>query len=126
MAINLRQLVESDLEHSIEKEWAVLVTLIDPDGEIYSDLKAQVLNFTQQENPETGEFIIVNKPVIVLRKTSLTRIPIPGEKWIIQYPAGPEEGAETIDSLYSPTRAPEDGTDIGFIRLYPQDTEQEE
>ena len=126
MTVNLRQLVEEDLSHSIEGEWGMPVTLISPDGVIYTDLLGQVLNFTQQENPETGEIIVVNKPVIVLRKSSLTRVPLPGEKWVIQYPESPVSGAAITDGFFSSTRAPENGTDIGFMRMYPTETEQEE
>jgi len=126
LTVNLRQLAESDLSHSIEKEWGMSVTLIDPDGEIYTGLKGQVLNFTQQENPETGEIVVINKPVITLRISSLDRVPLPGENWIITYPTSPVSGAATKDGLFSATRAPEDGSDIGFMRMYPQDTEQED
>ena len=123
--MNLRAVVEADLAHSLEGEWGMSVTLIDPDGEIYEGLKGQVLNFTQQENPETGEVVVVNKPVITLRISSLTRVPLPGEKWIITYPVNPVPGAATKNGLFSATRAPEDGSDIGFMRMYPQETEQE-
>jgi hypothetical protein len=125
LTVNLRHLAEQDLGESIEKEWALNVNLIDPDGVIYTGLKAQVLNFTQQEDPETGQPVIINKPVISLRISSLTRVPQPGEKWIIQYPEDPTEGASLVDAFFSPSKAPEDGTDIGFMRIYPQSTEQE-
>lgn len=126
MTVNLKQLSEADLVHSLEGEWASSVNLIDPDGIIYSGLKGQVLNFTQQENPDTGEIVVVNKPVIVLRKSSLTRVPLPGEKWIVQYPESPVLGASMVDGFFSATRAPENGTDIGFMRIYPTETEQEQ
>ncbi|MGD9157295.1 MAG: hypothetical protein PVG39_02720 [Desulfobacteraceae bacterium] len=125
---NLRAAVEKDLYDSLEGEFGLPVELISPDGEsqIYSKnnptelLKGQVLYFSSRENPETGETIIVNNPVVSLRISSLDRVPQAGETWIIKMPLSPIEDADKTTLTFTPTRSPEHGTDIGFIRIYPQ------
>jgi hypothetical protein len=125
---NLRAAVEKDLYDSVEGEWKMEVELTSPDGErqIYSKnnptekLGGQVLYFSSRENPETGETIVVNNPVVSLRISSLDRVPQAGENWYIKMPISPIEGAEKVSFVFTPTRSPEHGTDIGFIRIYPQ------
>ena len=129
--INLRAQIEKDLGDSIESEWKMPVELTGPDGitQKYSVnnpsalLGGQILYFTQSINPETGETIIVNKPVVSLRISSLRRVPQSGEKWYIKMPVSPIAGAIKKDYVFTPTRAIEDGQDIGFIRIYPQKME---
>lgn len=122
--VHLREIVESDLELTLEDDWGLPVVLYAPDGTKYDksandttkDLVGQVLYDTRIEDPATGAEIIVHKPVITLRKTSLTRIPISGEKWIIEIPTTPEyAGTKTAFYVERPS---EDGSSIGFIRLY--------
>jgi len=125
---NLRAAIEKDLHDSIESEWKMPVELTSPDGEkqIYSLnhpdelLGGQILYFSQRENPITGGMEIINQPIVVLRISSLIRVPRQGETWYIKMPISPIEGAEKISFVFTPTRAYEHGTDIGFIRIYPQ------
>ena len=134
MAENLRAQIEADLYESLEGEWKLPVELTSPDGEtqIYSAndpdelLGGQVLYFSRRENPETGEVMIVNQPVVTLRMSSLDRVPADGETWYIKMPISPVEGAPMRSFVFTATRAAEHGTDIGFIRLYPQRVEQDE
>ncbi len=129
--INLRAQIEKDLGDSIESEWKMPVELTGPDGitQKYSVnnpsalLGGQILYYTQSINPETGETIIVNKPVVSLRVSSLTRVPQSGEKWYIKMPVSPIANSPFKDYVFTPTRAIEDGQDIGFIRIYPQKME---
>lgn len=131
---NLRYTVESDLKQTLESEWKIPVELTSPDGQkqIYSvnnpdeRLGGQVLYFSNRENPITGETMIVNQPVVTLRKSSLIRVPEAGEKWFIKMPIEPRVNAAWENFVFTPTRAPEHGTDIGFIRIYPQRIESEE
>ncbi|KPK95630.1 hypothetical protein AMJ80_04455 [bacterium SM23_31] len=131
---NLRAAIESDLHESLEGEWKMPVELINPDGEnqIYSKndpselLGGQVLYFSRREDPETGETIVVDQPVVTLRISSLIRVPQAGENWYIKMPVSPVEGALKERFVFTPTRSPEHGTDIGFIRIYPQRTEETE
>ena len=130
---NLREQIELDLYDSIEKEWGIPIELTSPDGQeqIYSAnnptelLKAQVLYFTRKTDPETGEEIIVNQPVVSIRLTSLDRIPAAKENWLIKMPISPQDGAPVQTFVITPTRSAESGTDIGFERYYPQKIEND-
>ncbi len=123
--VNLREMVEADLEFSLEGEWGLPVILIDPDGNIQdkkkgaeTELKGQILYNTVGLNPETGEQVVVNNPIVTLRKTSLERIPANGEKWLVRIPIVPNATADKEDFLISATKPLEGGASIGFIRLY--------
>ena len=130
---NLRQQIEKDLYESLESEWKVPVELTGPDGvtQIYSGnnpeelLGGQVLYFSSRQDPVTGEKIIVNQPVVTLRISSLIRVPQPGETWFIRMQISPVSGAQKRSFVFTADRAPEHGTDIGFIRIYPQTVESE-
>jgi hypothetical protein len=122
--MNLRELAEKDLGRSLEGEWSLPVNLIDPDGVRYDGLRGQVLFDIVRVNPETGEEVTVQTPVITLRRSTLARIPAPGENWIVEIPATPSEAAAKVQHVLSPTRPPEGGASIGFIRLYLQAVEQ--
>ena len=130
--INLREQIERDLADSLEGEWKVPVELTTPDGQrqIYSvnnpsaRLGGQVLYFSRQENPVTGEAMIINQPVVTLRVSSLIRIPRAGETWFIRMPVSPRPGADWESFVFTHDRNPEDGADIGFIRIYPQRAKQ--
>jgi hypothetical protein len=98
--------------------------LIDPDGARYDGLRGQVLFDIVRVNPETGEEVTVQTPVVTLRRSTLARIPAPGENWIVEIPATPSEAAAKVQHVLSPTRPPEGGASIGFIRLYLQAVEQ--
>ena len=131
---NLREQIEADLHESLEGEWGMPVELTNPDGLTQKlslnnpdeKLRGQCLYFSRQENPATGEMIIVNQPVVTLRISSLIRVPAAGEKWYIKFATSPRAGSPMRSWVFTPTKAPEHGTDIGFIRIYPQRIEQEE
>jgi len=131
---NLRAQIEADLHESLEGEWGMNVELTNPDGLTQKlslnnpdeKLRGQCLYFSRQENPATGEMIIVNQPVVTLRISSLIRVPEAGEKWYIKFPTSPRAGAPMRSWVFTPTKSPEHGTDIGFIRIYPQRIEQAE
>jgi hypothetical protein len=126
--INLRAEIEKDLLESIEREWKMPVELTTPDGQTQRFsvnnptelLGGQILYFTRGENPATGEPIIVDQPVVVLRLSSLIQVPQPGERWFIKMPTSPRAGAPWRSFVFTPDRSPENGHDIGFIRIYPQ------
>lgn len=130
---NLRAQIEADLHESLEGEWGVAVELTSPDGEVqrYSannpdkKLCGQVLYFSKREDPATGETVVVPEPVVTLRRSSLSRVPADGETWHISMPTSPRVGATMQSFLFTPDRAAEHGTDIGFIRIYPYLTESE-
>lgn len=128
--INLRELAESDLKYTLEGDFKLPVVLIDPDGIEYNTSKndptaplvGQIIYDTREENSETGQEIIVHKPVAVLRRSSLERVPIAGEKWIVKIPIVPKFDAPKISfSWEDPDEA---GGSIGFIRMYLVELEQ--
>jgi hypothetical protein len=121
---NLRALAERHLAVTLEGQWAIEVDLIGPAGVKQLGLKAQVLYDRTEHNPSTGQPVIVNEPVVVLRYSSLTVVPKTSEKWLISMPVSPDEGAAKEDFVLDPSRAIEGGRSIGFIRLYPKKVRQ--
>lgn len=121
---NLRELGESDLAITLEGDFHLPVELIDPDGVIHTGLKGQVLYDTVVVDPETMEPMTVNNPIVSLRRSSLTRVPEAGEKWVVKIPTTPSTTAPFEDFLISPTRPPGGGASIGFIKLYLNRMEQ--
>lgn len=121
---NLRELAESHLAITLEGQWSMEVDLIGPDGVKQSGLKAQVLYDRTEENPTTGQEVLVNKPVVTLRVSSLTTVPKSSENWLIRMPVSPVAGAAKEDFVLDPARAIEGGRSIGFIRLYPKRVKQ--
>jgi len=129
--MNLRERVESDLSLSLEGQWGLPVTLLSPDGVLQTlkkgattPLLGQVLYDTLRINPETGEEMVVSVPVVALRRSSLDRIPLAGENWIVAIPEAPSLTATMRQYALSPTRPPEGGASVGFIRLYLQQLEE--
>ena len=123
--VNLRALAEKHLAVTLEGQWAIEVDLIGPDGKKQLGLKAQVLYDRIEQNPSTGQPVIVNEPVVTLRYSSLNPAPAsPNEKWMISMPVSPVEGAAKEDFVLDPSRAIEGGRSIGFIRLYPKKVRQ--
>ena len=130
--MNLRLQVEQDLQTTLEGDFSLPVILIDPDGETYDksanepleDLTGQIMFDTIIQNPETGPEIIDNKPVVTLRRSSLTRIPSDTDyaKWFVKIPESVLSGAPLRTLNIS--RAPEGGRSHGFIRLYLGQAEQ--
>jgi hypothetical protein len=121
---NIRVLVEKHLAVTLEGAWAIEVDLIGPAGVKQLGLKAQVLYDRIEQNPATGQPVIVNEPVVVLRYSSLNPAPQSKEKWLIRMPVSPVEGAAKEDFVLDPSRAIEGGRSIGFIRLYPKKVRQ--
>jgi hypothetical protein len=124
---NLRELAAADLKTQNLNDWSLPIILIAPDGELINTdnetgevLKAvQILYDRRKLDPATGEEITVHEPIISVTKSSLSRIPIPGEKWIIKIPISPREGAALETRQISGDRSIESGDSLDFIRLYP-------
>ncbi len=123
--MNLREQVESDLAESLEGDFGLPIELVSPDAVIINtrqsdgaQLKGQVLYNSKNVDVETGLPIVVNNPVVTLRRSSLSRIPVAGENWIVRIPKNPSETDTLIDFAIDPSRPPESGQSIGFIKLY--------
>lgn len=124
---SLRTTIEADLAATLEGDFASVdtagvgqITLTAPDGTQYAGIKGLVLYDQRRVNPETGLPIVVHEPVLVLRRSTLTRVPVAGETWYVRYPAPPPSTA-SLRGVLGPDRAPEGGETIGFVRLYPHD-----
>lgn len=130
--MNLRERIEEALARTLEGEFALPVILISPDGETQdkladeTPLRGQIIYGLARLNPETGEDVVVDNEVVVLRRSSLTRIPKAGENWIVKIPETPSTTAAMVHRSLSATRPPEGGRSIGFIRLYLQEVEEQE
>ena len=131
--VNLRVQANKDLERSMESEndWGLPVVLIDPDGNTIvtkkdstDRLSGQVLLNTVEYNPDTGEDIVVNDPVVTLRMASLTRIPENGETWVVKIPQTPDPDSDLVSYLLSPDKAMKFNRSFGFVRMYLQNLDQ--
>ncbi|MCK5127576.1 MAG: hypothetical protein KAR42_15070 [candidate division Zixibacteria bacterium] len=133
MVVNLREKVEQDLGVTLEGAFSLLVVLIDPDGVTQSskkddrdtDLTGQVLYDTVVEDPATGGRVVINEPIVTLRRSSLIRVPEAGETWSVKIPLDPSTPEVLTTFILDPTKSPEGGRSIGFIRLYLKKAAQE-
>lgn len=129
--MNLRERAELDLARTLEGDFSLPVELVDPDGnEITASindsggLRGQIIFDTVKLNPDTGEEMVLNSPVVSLRRSSLARVPEPGETWLVRIPTTPSVAAAKDDFVIDPSRPPEGGRSLGFIRLYLRRAEQ--
>lgn len=121
--MDIRDLAERHLAITLEGAYSKEVILTDPDG-VKQTLRAQVLYDKVVQNPITGQDQVINEPVVVLRRSSLTRIPKAAERWFVKMPISPVAGAAKEDFVLGGGRAVEGGASIGFIRLYPKKAKQ--
>jgi hypothetical protein len=78
-----------------------------------------------QLDPATGVPVIVANPIVILRIASLIRVPAAGERWMIKMPISPRIGADIKTWSFGVDRSAIDGTDIGYLKIYPQRINQE-
>ena len=121
---DLRALAESHLAITIEGDWSKEVTLVGPDDGEEQILRGQVLYDRKIENPDTGQEMIVNAPVVSLRISSMDPVPKKDEKWFIKMPISPVAGAPIENFLLDGGRAREGGPSLGYFRYYPRKAEQ--
>lgn len=123
--MNLRAQAEADLAVTLEDEvtgFGMTVELISPDGEVIEAV-GQVL-YDSIETNDMGLQTIVHKPVVTLRRSSLSRVPLSKDRprWACRIPISLEPDAET--STYIVENPTEGGGSIGLIRLYLTRAEQ--
>ena len=125
---NLMAEAEAYLADSIEGEFGMPMILVGPDGTKYATSKnspaSPLLGMVRFDsaiiNTDTGERVVDPNPQVTLRRSSLTRIPVAGEKWGIWIPSGPADTTASTFWMLDTSRAPEGGLSIGIIRLYLQ------
>jgi hypothetical protein len=119
--INIPALAERDLRFTLEGSFAIPVTLIHEGVRYEQSLNGGRLRgkvrWTRAETSEEGIAVSVDKPSLVLRRSSLPREPKSRERWIVEMPSGPREDAPLeyyeLDSGFSV----EGGRSLGKIRL---------
>lgn len=118
--MSLRTLAESHLAQTLENSnhFGQPVVLISPSGVTYDAVYGQVLYDTRKFDEEIGVEVIVHNPVVTVRRSSLSRVPLASEKgqWAVKIPSNPQSGAGT--TTYILGRVSEDGGSLGFVRLY--------
>lgn len=117
---NIREQIESDLATTLEDPdgFGLPVMLVDPAGVETGPYYGQILYNTRKIDEMTGAEIIVKYPVVTLRRSSLSRVPLASEKnrWAVRIPTTPSvSAAKTTFGLGHPS---EDGGALGVIRLY--------
>lgn len=129
--MNLRErMATGGLKVSIEGNYGLPVELITPDGvtittnEDGDPLKGQVLYDRDGIDPETGDMIVVKETKVTLRRTALSRIPLPGEIWQIKIPENPSLPDILTQFFCNADDAPMGGQSIGFITLKLKDVDQ--
>lgn len=122
--MNLRVQAEADLAVSLEdiNGFGLPVELVSPDGEVIEAV-GQVLYDSTITN-EMGLETIIHKPVVTLRRSSLSRIPLPTDRprWACRIPETPSPDADIV--TYIVETPMEGGGSIGLIRLYLTRAEQ--
>ena len=120
-------MMDEDLGVTVESDFASPVALIAPDGTMINTNSHDatgatplygIVHYDYQKIEPTGETVIVNEPVVMLRISSLSRVPRAGENWAISIPTSPSDRTPKMFKLGG-TRAPEIAATIGFIRLFP-------
>lgn len=123
--MNIRELAESHLEFTLENSdhFGLPIIFISPSGVTYDAIQGQVL-YDSRAVDDLGIEVIAHNPVVTVRRSSLTRIPLASEKgtWAVQIPETPSPTADTETYLIG--RASEDGGSLGFIRFYLSKTVQ--
>lgn len=126
---NLRELAEADLAITLEDSvngFGLPGILIDPQTGVKAhtadEIFGQIIYDTSGVDSETGAPIIVHRAVFVVRRSSLLRVPQPGELWVVHMPTIPSRTAPKETFVCDNPR--EDGGSIGFIRLYCTRTKQ--
>ena len=115
--MNIREQIETDLEITLEGDFGLPIELIDPNGVVYDDLLGQVLYDSVDENE-----VFSGHPVVTLRISSLTRVPVDGENWAVKIPESPSLLGTLI--TYVLDKPVQHGRSIGFMKLYLTQTVQ--
>ena len=94
------------------------VYLTDPDGARTQHDDCIFLSGRVTASPDSGEEMVVFRPVATFPRSSLSRIPADGEKWSLEAPLDPDIPAVTTIMSLDPSKAIEGGRSLGTIRLY--------
>jgi YD repeat-containing protein len=119
--MNLMEFAERDLAVTLESSdgWGTPVTITrKSDGHTQTDLRGQVLKDSVKINEE-GEPIIDHTPLVSLRVSSLTVVPVDSEIWYFDIPTKLNEpSGATTRYVYDPDGAKRGFHSIG-VNTYP-------
>ena len=127
--MSLRTLASS-VSKLAHKAFSTPCVLIAPDGTRYNtdtegnSLTCQFLSGRVSQNPDSGEEIVVFRPVATFYRGLLTRIPQDGEKWSLEAPLGPEAPAVTTLMAFDDSKAIQGGRSLSTIRIYLSEVQQ--
>lgn len=126
--VNLSVQYEADLETTLEdvdNGFALAVELIAPNGVVYDTsandatkpLAGRVDHGVVNIDPDTGEEFIVGNPTVVLRRSSLARIPLKNESgWMVRIPKSITD--LTLETYATDDRSIIDDKQSGEIMLF--------
>ena len=124
MAGEVLTMIEGDLATTVESDFASPMSLVDPDGNVVTTsanggpLYGRVTDDYVSAG-ESGEPVIIKDPMVIMRISSLFRVPKGGEKWSIC-----DLRTGKLYALDGNTKVPERADSIGFVRLYPRQVVQ--
>jgi hypothetical protein len=106
------------------KAFSTPCVLIAPDGTRYdtdtesNSLTCQLLSGRVSQSPDSGEEMVVFRPVATFYRGLLPRIPQDGEKWSLEAPLDPESPTVTTLMAFDGSKAIEGGRSLATIRIY--------
>lgn len=127
---NLRERMERDLGTMLEdyeNGFGLPVVLVAPDGteqEFSANdpdtprtipLTGRITWARYEQNQETGMPMRIDNPIVTLRKSSLDRVPVAGERWMVKIPEKPEVDADK--KTYFMEHAPRLGDSFQWIQI---------
>ena len=117
--MNLRALAESDLAKTLENETSgfgmeVIITLVS-DSNVTQTLGGKIVYAYDEIESDTGLPIIINQPMVTLRISTLTSVPIDGENWYFDIPESPVVGASVKRYVYDSKCVRRGSKSIGFM-----------
>jgi len=119
-----------DIARLAHKKFNTDVVLIAPDGTKYEtdvngdQLVCQFLSGRVSLSPDSGEEMVVFRPVATFHRSSLQRIPLDGEIWALEAPLDPDIPATTTILSFDKSKSIEGGRSLGTIRIYLSQVEQ--
>lgn len=111
----------SKLAHNVFSTPCVLIA---PDGVRYdtdtegNSLTCQLLSGRVSQSPDSGEEMVVFRPVATFYRGLLPRIPVDGENWSLEAPLDPELPLVTTVMVFDGSKAIEGGRSLATIRIY--------
>lgn len=87
-------------------------------------LVCQLLSGRTTLSPDSGEEMVVFEPVAIFHRSSLQRIPVDGETWVLIAALDPELPDVKTTMSQDTSKSIEGGRSLGVIRLYMSQVKQ--